>query len=247
LGVAWLAGARVGIYPDMDEFARTWDLERRFEPDMSQDMADEKYAAWKSAVAATLPIHDQQGNLLSDAVILVEGIPQRPVSSKVMDQIDRQFQPRVLVVPVGTEVTFPNRDDVRHQVYSFSPTKPFELRLFQGTDAPPVTFKQAGPVVLGCNIHDAMIGYILVTDSPWYATSDTGGEIDLDYLPEGALPVSWWHPSLGEKAPVSLGNIDLHTRTSLDLAVDTSTATAADKPLSPLQMRFNKAAGKHAD
>lgn len=198
-------------------------------------------------VAATLPIHDQQGNLLSDAVIMVEGVALRPVTSRLMDQIDRKFQPRVLVVPTGTDVGFPNSDDVRHQVYSFSATKPFELRLFNGTDAPPVTFEQAGPVVLGCNIHDAMIGYILVTDSPWYAISDAAGDLDLKYLPPGEMPVSWWHPSLGDNAPVSLGNVDLHARKSLDLAVGNLTAATPDKPLSPLQMRFNKAAGKHAD
>ena len=197
--------------------------------------------------AATLPIQDQSGNPLVDAVILVDGIAQRPVTSNIMDQVDRQFDPRVLVVPVGTDVEFPNRDDVRHQVYSFSPTKPFELRLFQGSDAPPVTFEKAGPVVLGCNIHDAMIGYILVTDSPWYAISDAAGEIDLDYLPTGTVAVSWWHPSLGDKLPVSLGDIDLHARASLGLAVDNMTAEVAEKPLSPLQMRFNKAAGKNAD
>lgn len=200
-----------------------------------------------SAHAATLLVHDQQGNPLADAVILVDGVAQRPAISTSMDQIDRQFQPRLLVVPSETDVLFPNSDDVRHQVYSFSPAKRFELRLFQGSEAPPVTFDQTGAVVLGCNIHDAMIGYILVTDSPWYAVSDKQGSLDLEYLPSGPAPVSWWHPSLGESAPVSLGDIDLHGSGSLALKVSGMTDAPAEKPLSPLQMRFNKAAGKYAD
>lgn len=197
--------------------------------------------------AATVPVLDQQGAALKDAVIMVEGVAERPPLSTSMDQIDLQFQPRVLVVPGGTEVGFPNGDDVRHHVYSFSATKPFELRLFHGTEAPPVTFEQAGPVVLGCNIHDAMIGYILVTDRPWYAITGNDGMLDLTHLPEGAAPVSWWHPSMGNQPPVSLGDIDLHASPGLTLAVDTAGETTKDKPLSPLQQRFNRAAGKYAD
>lgn len=197
--------------------------------------------------AATLAVTDRQGKALPDAVILVDGVAPRPLLSSSMDQVDRQFQPRVLVVPAGTDVEFPNSDDVRHHVYSFSPTKTFELRLFHGSEAPPVRFEQAGPVVLGCNIHDAMVGYILVTDSPWYATTNTDGILDLQHLPAGQAAVSWWHPSLGNQPPVSLGNVDLHGGQALTLAVDSVVETAADKPLSPLQMRFNKAAGQHAD
>ncbi|GGC98033.1 methylamine utilization protein [Halopseudomonas salina] len=197
--------------------------------------------------AATLPVLDQQGNALKDAVILVEGVPQRPPLSSSMDQIDLQFQPRVLVVPAGTDVGFPNGDNVRHHVYSFSPTKAFELRLFHGSEAPPVTFEQAGPVVLGCNIHDAMIGYILVTDRPWYGLSNPQGILDLEHLPPGESVVSWWHPTLGDAPPVTLGSIDLHASDSLTLAVDGMAEAVVEKPLSPLQKRFNKAAGKYAN
>ncbi|WP_339845929.1 methylamine utilization protein [uncultured Halopseudomonas sp.] len=197
--------------------------------------------------AASLKVLDQQGKALTDAVILVDGVAQRPALSTSMDQIDLQFQPRVLVVPAGTEVGFPNGDNVRHHVYSFSPTKPFELRLFHGSEAPPVTFEQSGPVVLGCNIHDSMIGYILVTDSPWYAISNPAGELDLEHLPTGEVLVSWWHPTLGDAPPVTLGSMDLHSSQNLTLAVDVGAEAAAEKPLSPLQKRFNKAAGKYAN
>jgi plastocyanin len=199
------------------------------------------------AVAATLPIYDQRGNLLSDAVVKVDDVVQRPVVLPLIDQMDRQFQPSVLVVPTGTDVEFSNSDDVRHHVYSFSATKSFDLPLLESTGSRSVTFDQSGLVVLGCNIHDTMIGYILVTDSPWYAISDADGSLDLNHLSPGEMPVSWWHPSLGDSAPVSLGNIDLHALQRLDLAVGELAEVAADKSLSTLQMRFNKAAEKHAD
>ncbi len=77
-----------------------------------------------------------------------------------MDQQGHQFVPHLLVVQAGTEVTFPNSDNVSHHVYSFSPTKPFELPLYKGDVYPPVTFEKAGIVVVGCNIHDSMLGYI---------------------------------------------------------------------------------------
>lgn len=203
---------------------------------------------WGAVVqAATLPVLDQHGNALEDAVILVEGVAQRPLPSSSMDQIDLQFQPHVLVVPTGTQVGFPNSDNVRHHVYSFSAAKPFELRLFHGSEAPPVTFEEPGAVVLGCNIHDAMIGYILVTDSPWYGISSPQGILDLAYLPPGEAVVSWWHPTLGDAPPVTLGSIDLHASDTLTLAVDGMVDAAAEKPLSPLQKRFNKAAGKYAN
>ena len=195
--------------------------------------------------ASALKLLDEQGNVLSDVVILVDGAAPRPAAPAVMDQIDMQFQPRVLAVGTGSRVDFPNSDDVRHHVYSFSAAKRFELRLFKGTDSPPVAFEQPGLVVLGCNIHDSMVGYILITDSPWYDVSDALGQLDASQLPAGNWPVSWWHPSLGEAAPVSLGELDLQLTAQLTLPV-ASTPVAVEKTLSPLQQRFRKAAEQHA-
>lgn len=193
--------------------------------------------------AAALELLDAEGRPLSDAVVLVDGVAVRPPATAVMDQLDRQFQPRVLAVAAGTLVSFPNNDDVRHHVYSFSPAKRFELRLFKGADAPPVAFEQPGVVILGCNIHDRMVGYILVTDSPWYQVSDTAGRVDVSSLPAGSRPVSWWHPDLGEAAPVALGELDVHDTARLTLPVSAVASLAAEQPLSPLQQRFRKANG----
>ena len=104
-----------------------------------------------------------------------------------MAQQGKQFLPGVLVVPVGTSVHFPNRDSVRHHVYSFSPAKKFELKLYTGTPANPVVFERAGVVTLGCNIHDRMVGWIVVVDTPYYAQAAEGAaQVQINGVPPSA-------------------------------------------------------------
>ena len=79
-----------------------------------------------------------------------------------MSQSKRQFDPRVTIITVGTAISFPNFDTVRHHVFSDSPTKKFDIELYAGTPAKPVSFDKAGTVDLGCNIHDAMAAWIVV-------------------------------------------------------------------------------------
>ena len=93
----------------------------------------------------------------------------------VMDQLDRAFVPDLLVVPVGSTVSFPNSDSVSHQIYSFSSAKRFQLPLYRGKPYPPVLFDQTGVVTLGCNIHDEMLAYLVVTDAPYFGRSDRAG------------------------------------------------------------------------
>jgi plastocyanin len=112
----------------------------------------------------------------------------------VMDQHGLQFVPHLLVVQSGTEVTFPNGDDVSHHVYSFSETKPFELPLYKGDAYPPVLFDRAGIVVLGCDIHDGMLGYIVVVDTPHFAQTNEQGVALIDGVPNGDYVVAAWTP-----------------------------------------------------
>lgn len=109
-------------------------------------------------------------------------------------QIDRSFVPLVSIVRSGTSVHFPNRDSVRHHVYSFSPPKIFELKLYVGTPEKPVVFDTPGLVVLGCNIHDQMIGYVLVRDTPWIAVTGEDGVAKIQGVPDGDYQLEWWHP-----------------------------------------------------
>ncbi len=129
--------------------------------------------------------------------------PSAPRPS-VIDQIDREFVPLVVPVQAGAPVSFPNRDNIRHHVYSFSPAKTFELKLYSGVPAKPVVFDKAGAVTLGCNIHDWMVGHIYVVDSPWFAKTGKEGRVTLD-VPPGDYVVRVWHPWMkAEPAPARL-------------------------------------------
>ena len=97
---------------------------------------------------------------------------------------------------MGTAVIFPNSDNIRHHVYSFSPAKRFELPLYSGVPAEPVVFDKVGFVTLGCNIHDWMIAYIAVLPTPYFQVTRGDGRAVLKDLPAGQYTVQVWHPAL---------------------------------------------------
>lgn len=144
---------------------------------------------------------DQHGKPLKNAVVELEtGTDQAPVSSStlVMDQVDKAFLPKVLVITRGQYVDFPNSDNIRHHVYSFSKAKTFELKLYSGKPEAPVRFENAGLVVLGCNIHDSMVGYIYVSDSAYAKVSDKSGLIQFEQIPAGVTTLTVWHPDASD-------------------------------------------------
>lgn len=152
-----------------------------------------------SVVAApvTINVKDVDGRPLEEAVVVVyagEMDPGPLTAEAIMDQRDRQFVPQVLAVRTGTLVRFPNSDNIRHHVYSFSPARRFELRLYHGTTAEPVQFDQPGKVALGCNIHDAMLGYIYVVDSDRFGVTDADGKLVLESVPTGTHELQIQHP-----------------------------------------------------
>ena len=161
-----------------------------------------------SAYASTLPpiqLNDEQGKPVADAVVTAPGSklqnPQRVFDDNgaIMDQKDLQFAPQVLVIKPNTKVNFPNSDDTRHHVYSFSEAKTFELPLYNANDADPVLFDKEGIVKLGCNIHDQMRGYIIVTSDPVLGVSDADGHIGATEF-VGSVPtqIVVWHPLLNQ-------------------------------------------------
>jgi len=144
---------------------------------------------------------DHDGNALEDAVFLATPtdpakMPQLKPHKEIVDQIDKEFVPTVKPVLVGSLVYFPNKDNIRHHVYSFSSAKNFELPLYAGKSAPPVFFDKPGVVVLGCNIHDWMVGYIYVSDTPFFAKTARDGKGTIENLPIGEYLVRAWHPRL---------------------------------------------------
>jgi plastocyanin len=142
------------------------------------------------------------GAPLKGAVVLVHGPagsrPHAPAAF-VVDQVDRTFEPDLTVMPVGSAVTFPNSDNVSHQVYSFSPAKRFQLPLYRGTPYAPTRFEKTGIVTLGCNIHDEMIAYLIVTDAAWFGRTGPDGTWKAGDLPAGEYRVEVWHPRLREQ------------------------------------------------
>ncbi len=118
-------------------------------------------------------------------------------------QRDKAFHPQVTVITTGTAVNFPNEDNVRHHVYSFSPAKRFELKLYSGTPAAPVVFDKPGLVVLGCNIHDHMVAWVHVVDTPYHGTTDAQGRLSLTNVPNGRYQMQVWHQRMPPQAPVA--------------------------------------------
>jgi plastocyanin len=147
---------------------------------------------------------ERSGRGVTDVVVIADflgphGAPPLPAAA-VMDQRNRAFVPRVLVVAVGAKVEFPNNDTVSHQVYSFSDAKKFQLPLYKGERHSPVIFDKAGLVVLGCNIHDDMAGYIYVTASPYYGKTDADGVLHLQGVPAGNYRLTVWSPFIADPA-----------------------------------------------
>lgn len=179
-----------------------------------------------TAPAATLDLQvlGADGRPIAEAVAWLESAATRsavrPLPVQEIEQKDRQFTQRVTVVPVGTAIDFPNRDKVRHHVYSVSPAKTFDLKLYIGKPANPVVFDRAGVAVLGCNIHDEMLAWVVAVPTPWFGLSAANGHIRLADVPAGSYELVVWHPDLptGARAQaqtVRLGNADLALKTQL--------------------------------
>lgn len=158
--------------------------------------------AWAGDIAAT--VADSAGKPVAEAVVFVYDVPggkfEAPGEPVIMDQIEKEFVPRVLPVLAGTKVRFPNKDNTHHHIYSFSKTKKFEVPLFKDEPADPVIMDKPGVVKLGCNIHDWMLGYIMVLDNPYFAATGSDGKALLSGVPAGEYQVAVWSERL--KGPV---------------------------------------------
>ena len=160
-------------------------------------------AAAALAGPVTVTVRTTSGAAAEDALIVFEPRDAAPPAAKAtaaIDQVNKRFVPRVTILRTGTAVTFPNSDKIRHQVYSFSPAKTFDLKLYAGSPKQEVIFDKPGLVILGCNIHDTMVGFVAVVDSPYFAKVSASGEVALD-LPAGHYALKVWHPNLAAPAP----------------------------------------------
>lgn len=151
------------------------------------------------AAPVSITVRGADGRPVAGAVVRLDVAGQRAPAVRgpyMVEQRDIQFRPPILIVPVGATVGFPNRDRVRHHVYSFSKARRFDLRLYGREDTRSVTFDRAGPVTLGCNIHDAMNAVVYVTASPFTALTDAQGRVAFDGVPAARASVVVWHPSI---------------------------------------------------
>jgi plastocyanin len=156
------------------------------------------------AIALEGSVVDQKGKPVSNAVVYLirvgpAGARARPPAggsrTATMIQQDRMFEPYVLPVQVGTAVSFPNRDTIKHQVYSGLGAKKFELPLYSGIPAP-VTFEKPGRVDLGCSIHDWMLAHIYVVDTPHFTLTADDGRWTLPQVPDGEYQLVVWQPRM---------------------------------------------------
>ncbi|PKM18229.1 MAG: methylamine utilization protein [Gammaproteobacteria bacterium HGW-Gammaproteobacteria-15] len=173
------------------------------------------------ALAAKLEVQVQNssGQPMAGAVVFLESAAAsaavKPAATAQIIQRDTTFIPEVLVIPRGSAVTFPNQDTVRHHVYSFSAIKPFELKLYVGTPTEPVLFEQSGVAALGCNIHDQMIAWVVVLDTPYYSHTNNDGLAVLNDVPAGDYTLRVWHKTLLSEADVPNLPLSLNSKTPL--------------------------------
>jgi plastocyanin len=145
----------------------------------------------------TVTVKDAAGHPVEDAVVTLDAPGRAPPPGHfTVSQKNTMFVPFVLVVPVGSTVDFTNLDPFRHHVYSFSPAKKFELKLFGQGEKRAVTFDKPGTVALGCNIHDTMQAFIKVVDAAFVAKTGKDGRVLMRGAPAGAVKVTVWHPHL---------------------------------------------------
>jgi plastocyanin len=166
-----------------------------------------------------------RGQPVMDAAVVLEPLAplaqphakNHPTAS--IAQRGSEFIPFVTVAQTGTAIEFPNNDTTRHHVYSFSPAKRFEIKLYAGKPGQPIIFDKPGQVAIGCNIHDWMEAYVLVVDSPYFGTTAGNGKAVLANIPAGHYKVHLWHP----QQKVALAPVDIevgNSPASLKLVLD---------------------------
>jgi plastocyanin len=185
-----------------------------------------------NASPVTVKVATSSGDPALDTLVIFDPLdsapPNKPAKA-VIDQVNKRFVPHVSVVRTGTAITFPNGDHIRHQVYSFSPAKTFSLKLYAGSPQVDVVFDKPGLVVLGCNIHDTMVGFVGVADSPYFGKVNGAEGITLD-LPAGHYRLRIWHPNLSavvqapQELTVTEGPLAIPVIVKLDLSRDTVAA-----------------------
>jgi plastocyanin len=187
-----------------------------------------------TATSVTVSVKTAAGAAAPETLLIFDPLDRAPPppghATAFVDQVHKRFVPRVSVVQTGTAVTFPNSDNIRHQVYSFSEAKKFTLKLYAGSPKMDVVFDKPGLAVLGCNIHDTMVAFVGVVDTPYFGKVSDSGALSLD-LPPGRYKMRLWNPALA--APVLAQEIsigDSPLTLPLTVSIDPNREAVADWP-----------------
>ena len=191
------------------------------------------------AAQISVRVNEPGGVAFADAVVyanMISGTPAPKAKREIaVEQVNKEFVPLISVIQTGTMVNFPNRDKVRHHVYSFSPAKTFEIKLYSGIPGKPIMFDKPGEVVLGCNIHDTMIAYVLVVDTPIFAKTDKRGFAVLDGLAAGEYEIHVWYPGTPASAMPAAQKLRLSATDAPAITFSFST-----KPQNPAAPKSNE-------
>jgi plastocyanin len=151
------------------------------------------------AAEIEVQVNDIAGTSVENAVVYLEpkikAAPPLKIQASIV-QKNKTFIPLVTIIQTGSSIIFPNKDSVRHHVYSFSPAKTFELKLYSGVPSIPVVFDKTGTVILGCNIHDQMLAFVYIVDTPYFAKTDANGKVKISGVPNGDYLLKVWHYAL---------------------------------------------------
>ena len=164
-----------------------------------------------NALAADISIVvlDQKSTPVANSYIelYTPSLPPPTPQEAVIDQVDKEFVPLYSAVPIGSTVSFPNSDNIQHQIYSFSKIKPFDLPLYEGSHTEKITFTKAGILQMGCNIHDWMLSFLYIYESPLFAQSNQQGLVTFTDLPIGEYELRIWSPLLKNNRKIVIQTI----------------------------------------
>jgi len=195
------------------------------------------HAAAAMASGVAVQVKDAAGKPVADVVLYAEpeggvALP-KVLKAGEIEQRGLKFLPLVSVIQTGSKMSFPNNDKVRHHIYSFSPAKKFDQKLYSGVTAEPQVFDKAGTVVLGCNIHDRMIAYVKVVDTPYFAKTDAAGVARIELPAAGKYSIKAWHFNMvGATAEQAVAVKPGEAPTTLAFTL-TMKAAGADDPAGP--------------
>jgi hemoglobin len=126
------------------------------------------------------------------------GGKKRVAKTRIIEQRGKEFAPHVMAIPVGSTVSFPNFDQIFHNVFSLSKSKAFDLGMYKNGETREMKFDKPGIIRLGCNLHAAMSAYLIVVAAPHYVVVDKDGKFSFKALAPGKYKVQVWNEFSGD-------------------------------------------------